>query len=157
MPTTITKPTAPKSKLITAAELKAAVIPDTKAPTEMTDAELADHLGAVTAQIDELIGPLKDREKALASEARARAKTVESKKPYTMAGSKWRVVFSPARQVRKITDVASVLLTLGEEAFLEICSVSVSDLDKVLSVDEQKSKGLIEYNDGSRTMKIEGQ
>lgn len=160
MPTTILKTGAktadPAAALKAAAEkLKAAHELEAKSPQEMTDAELADELGQARAEIEALVSSIQQREEELISEAKARSKTAAPSKEYRLKGSKFAVIFSKPALTRKITSVADVLLAIGEERFLDICSVKISDLDKVLSKDEQKSKGLVEEVPGNRKMTVE--
>lgn len=152
MPVTIAKA---KTKLTEAALQAQAEETATKAPTDLTDAELADELGEHRAIMEAAFKDRQKRVKALESEAKARAAARPADDKVALKGDKYVIRFSAARQVRKIKDLAGVLVAIGEEAFLNIVTVSISKLDGVLSKDEQESKGLIEYEDGGRTMKVE--
>lgn len=155
MPVTIETPK--KGKLAQAATKAKSVAEETvaKEPTELSDAELADELGMHRAILEEAFKDRRERVKALESEAKARAELAPSDEKVALKGVDYVIRFSAARRVRKVKDIAGVLLSIGEEAFLSICNIPIRKLDGVLSEDEQKSKGLIEYEAMGRTMKVE--
>lgn len=78
-----------------------------------------------------------------------------SQDEYVEAGAKYQVRVGRRAQLRNITNMAMVEKKLGKELFRKVLKITLTDLDKYVTADEQKRLGMTETVDGDRKIKIE--
>lgn len=72
---------------------------------------------------------------------------------YTFEGTHHVVEFSPNSKQRIITDIKKAREALGDELFMNLVKLSLTDMDKYLT-SEQKEGFIIEASTGSRICKV---
>jgi len=114
---------------------------------------LVEKLATINLKIDAL--------KPLEKEAGTIKKTLLEKIPkdhpeterYVFEGTDHVAEFSPHSKKRLIMDMVKAREIMGEDLFMKIASVSLTDVDKYLS-DEEKVKFIVESDTGPRTCKV---